>query len=173
MDNHNRAGAQGNSRFNLIRIENERRRFNVRKYRASAKRTDGAARGNERKRGNNHFVTGLHATSVQPELKRLCSGGESNGEAYPTGRGDFLLQRFPLRPEHKLLRGQHGLDGGANLGRDRVELRSQVEHRNHFQGRAWWRGHRGFERSWQGVGNFTAQLWYHAPRAPGSLGGAS
>ena len=41
---------------------------------------------------------------------------------------------FALRAQHKLLRGQHVLDGRANFRRDRFELRTQVEHRNHFRG---------------------------------------
>ena len=94
-------------------------------------------------------------TSSPAFTPQACSPSSSASvpEASPTrvahaaGLGDFPLQRFALRPEHELLRGQHFLDGGANFGRDGFELRSQVEHRNHFHGRARRRGHRGFERS--------------------------
>ena len=83
--------------------------------------------------------------ACKPEFERLRSGGDPNRMARAARLGDFPLQRFALRPEDELLRRQHFLDGGANFGRDGFELRAQVEHRNHFHGRARRRVHCLFE----------------------------
>ena len=145
VNRYNRARARRNPRFNLVRVEIKCCGFDVRKHRASAKRADGAARGNEGKRGNDHFVPGLHAAGMQAEFERLCSGGEPNPVAHAARLGDFPLQRIALRPEDELLRRDYFLDGGANFGRNGFELRPQVEHRNHFHGRARRRVHCWFE----------------------------
>src|ERR1700739_1083975 len=132
MNGDNRGGPGRNQRLKLIRIEIERPGVDVREYRTSARSADGAARGNERKRRDNDFVSRLHAASMQPELERLRTRRDSNRIAHAASLDDFTLQRLSLRSQDELLRGQNLFDGGANLGGDRLELRAQVEHGYYF-----------------------------------------
>ncbi len=119
---------------------------------------------NEGKRWDDHFVPGLHAASVQAQFKRFCSGGSLPPLRARSGGCDLTLQRLAVRPQDKLLLGQDFFHGGVNFVRYGVELRSQIEHGNHFRGCLWRRCHLGFEWFRQGIGSFTAELCYHAIR---------
>ncbi len=81
---------------NLIRVEIERSRLDIRKYRAGAQRADRAARGNERKRRDDHFIAQAYAAGVQPQFQRFGSGGDADAMVYAAGRRDFLFQRRRL-----------------------------------------------------------------------------
>ncbi len=125
----------------------------VREDRFCSERADSAARGDERKRRDQHFVAGLHATCAEREDQRVRSGRDADAVSDAAELRDFLLERGAFAPENKLLRRKNAFDGGSNLRANRGVLRREIELRNGVeQGSGlWMRAHRlitcGFESS--------------------------
>ncbi len=146
MHSDNRASPRGHSTREIGRIDVVSVWTNVGEDWFGTKRADGAARGDECERRNQHFVTGLNAARAHCEYQGICSGRDPNAMRYTAELRDFLFKRGAFAAQNELLRRENSFDGGSNLRADGRVLRREIKLRHGIeQGSGLWvRAHRFF-----------------------------
>lgn len=135
MNDHDGTRARSDAAFEYSRIEIVSFWTDVGENRLCAQGAYGAASGDERKRGHEHFVAGANSTGAKCEDQRVGAGGESRAVSNTAEIGDFRFQSGAFAAEDKLLRSEYALDGGSNLTANDSELGREIELRHRLRGR--------------------------------------
>ena len=131
MDRDDRLRALRDPRGDVLGVEVERRRVDVREDRCRADARDRLGGGVERERRADHLVAASDAHGLERENERVGAVRHADRVRHAQIGGRLALERLDLRPEDEATRLEDLGEALLELGDERRVLRLDVDERDH------------------------------------------
>ncbi len=138
VDGHDRLRPVGDACGDVVGVEVERRRVDVREHRRRAAPGDRLRGRIERERGADHLVAGADLEGVEDEHERVGAVRDPDRPLHAEVGGRLLLERRDVRPADERSRGEHLLEPRPQLLDQWRVLRLDVNERDLHDEKGYW-----------------------------------